>query len=899
MRPTSEISHNLGQLVDKKLGELYLVIENVNESLAEIKHVSHYMENLFDIHTNLASLVSLSTQDDALNFTTDNIDDLTTYFDNLNTLITNRTSLDALADEIAENATRAQNYANAAEDTEVETGLYSAMHFAIKAAATQLEINESVDTALININQISTIVSNNAAIAQAQADRAQMLLDDAEINSASNMGTSLSNYPNVNGVNNFDVTNDSQDDTAEIQAVFDELYNNGDGFSSSEPKPKNGHVFMPRGVYLIGKNGIGLSLHNGQVLSGAEDCLILVHPNIVGPVIRNSDSPATKGQPPTRRWEKGGVHHLNIDCQYAPNMWSAIMLECCDTVNVTDNHIVNLTGDEFYYNDGNTLGQAGYYPKGGIIVKGIHGRYGNFYPQIHRNIVRNYDNSQPQFGVGISIGATHNQHDWVDLDGATNANPCVFTKTAHGLTNGTRLGFRKTGWPKWDNDDTNKGSAVDSWEGGHFIASNVTTDTFEVEWVAHPTLDNALLDSATFPAIAADAQFSRYVSASSQRTNLAQVTHNIVVRANLGILAGLCGDANIINNDCSKCGTASVRIGQDSPNNTNRCIVQNQYAEGRTATEVAALGASESAFDLGYNSNGTIILGEASLGLQTVELIDRGYTNQWWRQASLSDDRYARIYEGDLLDISKAQIKEIVSYDETEKHLLTPRIDPAAVSTVHKYGHHISAECMTSNDIGGLAISNSGTGSGVVNQTAQQGQLRAGVLKLRTGTTDTGQAAITGQGNAVILGQGEHYFKSVMKLNDISLAPEEFSIQAGWTDDVDSNGVDGVFFKNSGGNWTANTIANNTITTVNTGIAASTDFICLEIIVDETDTATFYIEGIEVAQITTNIPTGTGRYTNYTPCGIYKRTGTAEVSVSLDLFTYQWKTNVQRYNSIR
>lgn len=160
MRPTSEISHNLGQLVDKKLGDLYLVIENVNESLAEIKHVSHYMENLFDIHTNLASLVSLSTQDDALNFTADNIADLTTYFSNLNTLITNRTSLDALADEIVENATLAQNYANAAENTEVETGLYSAMHFAIKAAATKAEI----ETLKTNTEEAVQVIADAASI---------------------------------------------------------------------------------------------------------------------------------------------------------------------------------------------------------------------------------------------------------------------------------------------------------------------------------------------------------------------------------------------------------------------------------------------------------------------------------------------------------------------------------------------------------------------------------------------------------------------------------------------------------------------------------------------------------------------------------------------------------------
>lgn len=168
MRPTSDISHNLGQLVDKKLGDLYLVIENVNKSLAEIKHVSHYMENLFDIHENLASLIKLSTQDDALNFTTDNIGDLTTYFSNLNTLITNRTSLDALADEIAANALLAQNYANAVEDTEVESGLYSAMHYAIKSAALKDDVTQ-INTETETYKNQTEVYKNEAETAAANA----------------------------------------------------------------------------------------------------------------------------------------------------------------------------------------------------------------------------------------------------------------------------------------------------------------------------------------------------------------------------------------------------------------------------------------------------------------------------------------------------------------------------------------------------------------------------------------------------------------------------------------------------------------------------------------------------------------------------------------------------------
>lgn len=164
MRTSAEQYLNSSGLIDKKIGDLYELLETVRDNLSTYRHISFYMENLFDIHNNLTDLIKLSTQDDALNFTNDNITDLTTYFNNLNTLITNRDSLDALATEIEENANLAQKWSNAAEDVEVNSGLFSALHYAAKAALT-LTQTQLIKTDVENLktateNSVQNLVDN-------------------------------------------------------------------------------------------------------------------------------------------------------------------------------------------------------------------------------------------------------------------------------------------------------------------------------------------------------------------------------------------------------------------------------------------------------------------------------------------------------------------------------------------------------------------------------------------------------------------------------------------------------------------------------------------------------------------------------------------------------------------
>ena len=181
MRTSAEQYLNSSGLIDKKIGHLYELLETVKNNLSIYKHISYYMENLFDIHNNLTDLVKLSTQDNALNFTNDNITDLTTYFSNLNTLITNRDSLDVLANEIEENSNLAQKWANEAEDTEVETGLFSALHYAAKASSILLQTQTIKD----ETNQIKTdteTLKNAVDLAKTSVEtKAQEAADSAQI----------------------------------------------------------------------------------------------------------------------------------------------------------------------------------------------------------------------------------------------------------------------------------------------------------------------------------------------------------------------------------------------------------------------------------------------------------------------------------------------------------------------------------------------------------------------------------------------------------------------------------------------------------------------------------------------------------------------------------------------
>ena len=66
MRTSSEQYNNPSGLIDRKIGELYETLETVKQNLTELKHVSFYMPQLFEIHQNIDSLLSLGNSENAM-----------------------------------------------------------------------------------------------------------------------------------------------------------------------------------------------------------------------------------------------------------------------------------------------------------------------------------------------------------------------------------------------------------------------------------------------------------------------------------------------------------------------------------------------------------------------------------------------------------------------------------------------------------------------------------------------------------------------------------------------------------------------------------------------------------------------------------------------------------------
>jgi len=196
MRSSSEQYLNNSGLIDKKIGELYSTLELVTENLTELKHVSFYMPQLFEIHTNIDDLLKLTTADLALNFTTENIGALADYFDALSTLITDRDSLDALANEIEGNATLASEWAEKAEDVEVVSGKFSALHHAAKALGYRNEAETIVDDAANAVTTASAAAINVIEELRDNSLVSMATLRDETVESASAAALSATNAAN-------------------------------------------------------------------------------------------------------------------------------------------------------------------------------------------------------------------------------------------------------------------------------------------------------------------------------------------------------------------------------------------------------------------------------------------------------------------------------------------------------------------------------------------------------------------------------------------------------------------------------------------------------------------------------------------------------------------------------
>jgi hypothetical protein len=175
-----------------------------------------------------------------------------------------------------------------------------------------------------------------------------------------------------------------------------------------------------------------------------------------------------------------------------------------------------------------------------------------------------------------------------------------------------------------------------------------------------------------------------------------------------------------------------------------------------------------------------------------------------------------------------------------------------------------------------------------------------GVITIETGTTTTGNAGIDRSGLGVVFGYSAWFMEWRVQLNTLSTAAQEYAFRVGFIDNfTGGDATDGVYFEYARGssvNWRICTSNNSTQTKTNTSVAVAAGstgaWVKLGIQINAAGTSVnYYINGVNVGNITTNIPTGAARQT-LIGAMIAKSAGTTNRIAYLDY--YRAKYTLQR-----
>jgi len=188
---------------------------------------------------------------------------------------------------------------------------------------------------------------------------------------------------------------------------------------------------------------------------------------------------------------------------------------------------------------------------------------------------------------------------------------------------------------------------------------------------------------------------------------------------------------------------------------------------------------------------------------------------------------------------------------------------------------------------GGLTPVYSGTGSAI--STVACGTTEIGVFRVGVGTTSTGYGGLrNGYAAWLCFGLGRNYFKTRVRLPNLSTADDAYVVRLGWNDHTTGGApTDGAYFRytesENDGRWTCVCVSAGTETTADSSVSvAANTWAKLEIEINAAATsAVFKINGNTVATITTNIPSGGARGT-MTGLWITKTAGTANRYMDLD-----------------
>lgn len=167
-----------------------------------------------------------------------------------------------------------------------------------------------------------------------------------------------------------------------------------------------------------------------------------------------------------------------------------------------------------------------------------------------------------------------------------------------------------------------------------------------------------------------------------------------------------------------------------------------------------------------------------------------------------------------------------------------------------------------------------------------------GVLYLSTGTDTTGRACLITLDDCIILGDGQYQIEWLIRIEDLATVAEDYVLRVGFGDSTGAADWGyGVYFEYNRAtsvNWLIKTADNSVRTSTTTSTAVTEDaWIRLTININAAATlCTYYVDGVSVGTINTNIPDGgTGADGIGPDIGIVKSAGGTSRTIYADYCT--------------
>lgn len=207
------------------------------------------------------------------------------------------------------------------------------------------------------------------------------------------------------------------------------------------------------------------------------------------------------------------------------------------------------------------------------------------------------------------------------------------------------------------------------------------------------------------------------------------------------------------------------------------------------------------------------------------------------------------------------------------------------------------------------SLSQVGAGTGNSTQSGVYGmdnvERALGVSQTDTGTTATGRRTVATTLNTLTTGLGRLRCGFRLAIEQLSTGGDTFTQYLGFINNSGSGDHNaGAYFRYThgvnGGRWEAVTASGGgspTRTAVDTGVAADTLYSIFEVeIAEDTSSAKFYINGVLVATISTNLPptSTTANFTFGFGWKIEKSVGTTQCNVSVDWAYFELGKSVAR-----